>query len=176
MNKFSFIIFHYNTLEETIACELTKFSLLIAGTGYSAYVEMLKYKCQKLRNIHFMKKIKKEAFCRKIDLLVVPSIWEEPFERIVVEPFAAGIPVIAASGEIPEILKGYKVGLLYNPFDIKELTAQLNDFMSGVETFDISKKEDFMSRFATEKIAQEYLNVFKEVCKSKILGKGGNNA
>jgi glycosyltransferase involved in cell wall biosynthesis len=42
-------------------------------------------------------------FFRRIDVLVVPSLWPEPFGRVVAEAAAYGVPVIAtAVGGIPE--------------------------------------------------------------------------
>ena len=45
------------------------------------------------------------AFLASIDILVMPSIWREPFGLTVVEAFASGVPVIGAcSGAIPELI------------------------------------------------------------------------
>ncbi len=41
------------------------------------------------------------------DVLVLPSTWQEPFGRVVVEALSAGVPVVASAvGGIPEILTG----------------------------------------------------------------------
>ena len=45
-----------------------------------------------------------EAFAN-LDLLLVPSVWQEPNPLVILEAFAAGVPVIAfRAGGIPEIL------------------------------------------------------------------------
>jgi glycosyltransferase involved in cell wall biosynthesis len=42
---------------------------------------------------------------RGLDLLVVPSLWEEPFGLVTVEAMAAGVPVLASRrGALPEIV------------------------------------------------------------------------
>jgi glycosyltransferase involved in cell wall biosynthesis len=59
---------------------------------------------------------------RGIDVLVVPSIWEEAYGMTVDEAKVAGIPVIASrTGGIPEHLKDGKEGFLFAPGDVDGL-------------------------------------------------------
>ncbi|MBU0756166.1 MAG: glycosyltransferase family 4 protein [Planctomycetes bacterium] len=58
----------------------------------------------------------------EIDVLCVPSIWEEAYGLTVDEAKAAGIPVIASRlGGIPEHLCHGKEGFLYSATDVDEL-------------------------------------------------------
>ncbi|WP_226019612.1 glycosyltransferase family 4 protein [Novosphingobium sp. FKTRR1] len=46
-------------------------------------------------------------FFEQIDVLVVPSIWAEPFGRIVIEAYHMGVPVLgSAIGGIPDLIVG----------------------------------------------------------------------
>jgi glycosyltransferase involved in cell wall biosynthesis len=48
-----------------------------------------------------------------LDLLLVPSVWAEPNPRVILEAFAAGVPVIAfRAGGIPEIVEDGRTGFL----------------------------------------------------------------
>jgi len=48
-----------------------------------------------------------------LDLLIVPSMWDEPNPRVILEAFAAGIPVLALrAGGIPEIIEDGRTGFL----------------------------------------------------------------
>ena len=48
-----------------------------------------------------------------LDLLLVPSVWEEPNPRVILEACAAGLPVIAfRAGGIPEIIEDGRTGFL----------------------------------------------------------------
>jgi glycosyltransferase involved in cell wall biosynthesis len=48
--------------------------------------------------------------------LVVPSLWYEPFGRVIIEAFAAGVPVIAGNiGGISEVVDEDRSGLLIPP-------------------------------------------------------------
>ncbi|HLK51612.1 MAG TPA: glycosyltransferase family 4 protein [Bryobacteraceae bacterium] len=50
---------------------------------------------------------------QRLDLLLVPSVWSEPNPRVILEAFAAGVPVIAfRRGGIPEIVEDGRTGIL----------------------------------------------------------------
>lgn len=58
--------------------------------------------------------------------LVVPSIWYENFPRILVEAFAAGLPVIASRiGALAAIVTDGTTGLLFEPGDAQDLSRKL---------------------------------------------------
>ena len=66
-----------------------------------------------------------EAF-DAIDLLVVPSIWEENSPLIIQEAFLAGVPVVAARlGGIPELIGEGAGGLLFAPGSVDDLARVL---------------------------------------------------
>ncbi len=53
------------------------------------------------------------AVMEQLDLLLVPSVWEEPNPRVILEAFASGLPVIAfRRGGIPEIVEDGRTGFL----------------------------------------------------------------
>lgn len=72
-----------------------------------------------------------EAAYREADVLLVPSMWPEPFGRVVIEGNLGGLPVIAGNfGGIPEIVGQMKGGILY-----KEPTAEcLADAMNSLSS------------------------------------------
>jgi glycosyltransferase involved in cell wall biosynthesis len=60
------------------------------------------------------------AFLANVDLLVVPSSRIDNIPRVILEAFAAGVPVMAfASGAIPELIEHGQTGLL-----VREPTAE----------------------------------------------------
>ncbi len=68
------------------------------------------------------------------DLVVVPSVWEEPFGRTVIEGMATGRPVIASAvGGIPEILGGEFGRFLVPPGDVPALTARIRELLDWRE-------------------------------------------
>jgi glycosyltransferase involved in cell wall biosynthesis len=60
------------------------------------------------------------------DVLVLPSVWEEPFGRVIIETMATGRPVVASDcGGIPEILDGPFAEFLFPRGDPGSLANRL---------------------------------------------------
>ncbi len=60
------------------------------------------------------------------DVLVLPSVWEEPFGRVIIEALATGRPVVASDcGGIPEILDGPFAEFLFPRGDAESLADRL---------------------------------------------------
>ncbi|MBP8959034.1 MAG: glycosyltransferase family 4 protein [Bacteroidales bacterium] len=99
--------------------------LFIAGSGNLNYVNYLKKK-YKNSNLLWEGWTKPEEFFKKIDFLVVPSIWEESFGIVIIESFAFGIPVIGSRiGGTPEIIEENLNGLLFEPGNYEELAEKI---------------------------------------------------
>jgi lipopolysaccharide heptosyltransferase II len=63
---------------------------------------------------------------KSIDLLVMPSIGEETFGRVIIEAQASGVPVIASRiGGIVDIIKDDYSGILVNPRDYSGLAEAM---------------------------------------------------
>ena len=66
-----------------------------------------------------------------LDVLVVPSIWEENNPLAILEAFAAGVPVVASRiGGIPEIVSHGTSGLLFEPGNVDDLARALDRFVT----------------------------------------------
>lgn len=64
------------------------------------------------------------------DLTVVPSLWSEPFGRVVIESMACGTPVVGSRiGGIPEILTGEFQAGLFEPGNKQDLANTLNNII-----------------------------------------------
>jgi glycosyltransferase involved in cell wall biosynthesis len=58
------------------------------------------------------------ALIRRARAVVIPSAWHEPAGRVVIEAYAAGVPVIASRvGALPELVHDGETGLLRPPGD-----------------------------------------------------------
>jgi glycosyltransferase involved in cell wall biosynthesis len=65
-----------------------------------------------------------------LDLLVVPSAPGEATTRVILEAYAAGVPVLASrSGGIPEVLTDGETGCLVPPLDPARLAARIRDLI-----------------------------------------------
>jgi glycosyltransferase involved in cell wall biosynthesis len=102
--------------------------LLVAGKGAAAYEAMLRAEAPK--NVRFLGFVKPDEVYRAIDLLVVPSLWQEPLGMIVLEAFMHGVPVIVSRrGGLPEIVDEGRTGLVYEPLEPGGLRRAVEVFL-----------------------------------------------
>jgi glycosyltransferase involved in cell wall biosynthesis len=87
-------------------------------------------------------------FYRAADVVVAPSVWPEPFGRVVIEAMACGRPVLASRvGGIPEILTGELSSFLFPAGDSEALTMRLEQ-VHKVDPAELGK------RFRAEAVAR----------------------
>ncbi|WP_154989387.1 glycosyltransferase family 4 protein [Priestia megaterium] len=139
--------------------------LVICGTG--DLIEEIQKITQNDKRIIIKGKISQDEVYRQmaqVDVTVVPSIWAEPFGRVIIESYQQGTPVIATNvGGIPELITDSK--MLFEPEKIEELQHKLewlqtmseNKFKELVEdSYENSKK--FRSNISYyEKVYSELL-------------------
>ncbi len=105
--------------------------LIIVGDGeYREQLEKLTKSLNLEKNVIFCgKKENLEEYYRKASLVVVPSIWPEPFGIVIIEAMSYGVPVIASNvGGIPEIIKDSFNGYLFKHDSVSDLTKKLELF------------------------------------------------
>jgi len=69
---------------------------------------------------------------KKADLVIVPSIWEEPFGIVAVEAGALSLPVISTRvGGLQEIVEDGKTGFVIQPNDEKTLAEKIDFFLDN---------------------------------------------
>jgi glycosyltransferase involved in cell wall biosynthesis len=70
------------------------------------------------------------AFLSGLDLLVVPSRFQESFSLIAHEAFAAGVPVLASdAGALPELIEPGANGALFRSGDRRDLRRRLRELL-----------------------------------------------
>jgi glycogen synthase len=150
--------------------------LTLVGAGHPEFESRLRQQCQESgisSAVHFRGAVAKEmipAILAEHDVLVVPSMWEEPFGRVLVEGMAAGVVVVGtASGGSAEILQHEVNGLVFPPEDTNALAKCLLRLIddpalyarlakAGKATapkFDLQRMVDEMEQFFIETIATE---------------------
>lgn len=71
------------------------------------------------------------AVYQSADIFVAPSVWQEPFGKVILEAMACGLPVIASNrGGIPEVVGG--AGILLDPEDLPTLSASICRLLADV--------------------------------------------
>ena len=109
---------------------------IIVGDGYALpTAQKLVTKLDLAKRVEFKGWVLKEElgqYYRQASLLVVPSIYPEPFGLVGAEAMAYARPVIAfRRGGIPDWLQHGKTGFLVEPANISELAAQIDQILTN---------------------------------------------
>lgn len=139
--------------------------LWIAGKGSPSYEAQLK-ESYTLPNVRYVGFVRPEEFLANVDVLVVPSVWNEPFGMVVIEAYAHGVPVIgSARGGLAEIIENGQTGFLFDPDQLSSLEEILGrviaapDILIDMRAMILEKARDF----SPHRMVDDYLRVYGEV-------------
>ena len=103
---------------------------------------------------------------RGSDLLVCPSLWEDPSPNVILEAKREGVPSLAFSvGGIPELIRHEIDGYLCDPSGTESLLAGIRYFVderARLEEAGSAAREDFDRRFNRARFQLEWARVFSE--------------
>jgi len=123
--------------------------------------------------IHYMGKIYDDESLRSIynasDVILIPSR-QDNLPNIAVEAQACGIPVISFNvGGLPDIIEHRKTGYIAKAFEIEDLANGILWFLSHPDKEHLNKdvREQAVLKFSQKKIAEEYLNIYKNLLQQK---------
>jgi glycosyltransferase involved in cell wall biosynthesis/GT2 family glycosyltransferase len=112
--------------------DLRTVRLSIAGSdsaGYEDYLRRLVTQAGLEEYVSFLGHVQPDQmprFLKQFDLLVLPSVWPEPFSRIVLEGMISGLVVVATpNGGTAEVLTDGENGLLFAPGDADDLAQKI---------------------------------------------------
>ncbi len=150
-----FLLKNFNNID------FSNVKLYIYGKGTTkAYETQLKKKYARDK-ILFQGFKKPEEIYKNIDILIIPSLWNEPFGRIVPEAYSRGVPVLGSNrGGIPEIINERETGLIFS-IEENNFSEKLNEFLRI--DFDRNKIKKFSKQFSLENITKQYISLYKEL-------------
>ncbi|MCX5704049.1 MAG: glycosyltransferase family 4 protein [Candidatus Omnitrophica bacterium] len=129
--------------------------------GFERYPGYLK-KIVRNKNILFMGGFDHQKIAsvfHEIDVLVVPSLWEENSPLVIQEAFASGTPVIGSRiGGIPELVTDGVSGLLFTPGDSQGLREKLEYLTDNPEII-----QKFKENMPKAKNIQEHAREIEEI-------------
>ena len=100
-----------------------------------------------LPQVEFVGFARPEDFYPSIDVLVIPSLWNEPFGVVAYEAMGFGRPVIGSRrGGIPEIIEGSGAGWLFDPDRPDELQHLLEGILAAPERLTAMRSACFERR------------------------------
>jgi len=140
-------------------------TLKIAGKGDQAYESHLK-EIAKDEAIEFVGYVNSTAFLSEIDVLIVPSLWEEPLGMVAIESLANHVPVIANKrGGLQETVKDGINGLYCyddRPDSLSEAMTNLYEHPDKYNQFSSSARKSVASILDANRLISEYELVLKE--------------
>ena len=99
-------------------------------------------------------------------VIVVPSLYLDPFPTINLEAMAAGRPVVGTCfGGTPEVVANNETGYIVNPYDEKELSEKIIDLLKNSEkavAFGASGRERVERFFSVESQVSQTLKWYKK--------------
>jgi glycosyltransferase involved in cell wall biosynthesis len=153
------------SFRETKAATSREMMLHIAGSGDAQYVTHLKNLASDLP-VRFMGTVTPATFYDSVDVTVVPSLWDEPLARVILESFAHGVPVLASiMGGSPELVVAGRTGWLFDPEEGAALKTMLSQAVeesaeTKYERLSISCVGD-SQRFLPDKVLDSYVTALK---------------
>ena len=132
---------------------------------YSESLRRLVAQCGLQRLVSFHPQVPREAMpdvYRSHDILIFPSVYEEPFALTMLEAMACGLPVVGtATGGSKEILRHGETGLVFRTGDARSLAGQVRRLLAdphlGRTLADNALhrvRQDFTIERTTERIEQ----------------------
>ena len=107
-------------------------TLAIAGRGEPGYEAALHARAAPHAGIAFHGQVVPSDFLSAIDLLVIPSIWEDPFPRVFHEALAHGVPsLVSPLGGLPEVIEPGRTGIIASAATAAGVRAALEQVLRG---------------------------------------------
>ena len=151
-------------LEATTRLTRNNWSLKIAGTGPAEYLSELKRRYTD-RRIEWLGFIEPKRFFEQIDTALVPSVWNEPLPRSMIEAFSAGRSVIAS--RVGGNLEVARLGKTFEVYDA-ENAAELSRLMDAASADVLKWREGGFSSaesaaiFSEPAVVQRYCEVYQD--------------
>lgn len=135
--------------------------LLVAGDGEPGYLDKLKSLGENLQ-IRFLGHVEPPDFYRQIDLLLVPSLWDEPFGRVLAEAAEFGVAAVVSNrGALPELVQTLGAGYVYSPDDSDNFYRVLEQAIQATRT---QEGRNFqLEPFSPAVIAGQYRRLYQSV-------------
>lgn len=124
--------------------------LYIAGKGeLDKYVKSAAEQDSRIQFVGFLGEKEVSKLLEKTDILIAPSLWQEPFGRIVLDAYKHAMPVIVSDcGALPTLVEEGRTGLVVNSKESGSLENAMRYFVRNPE-----KIAEF-SNYSAEKIKE----------------------
>jgi len=145
--------------------------LKIAGKGIEEYVARLRRNYPDPR-IEWLGFTTSSNFYKSIDVVVLPSLWNEPLPYVCVESLYSGRSLICAQvGGLPEIARLAHIVRFFAAGDEVELASIMNLALAKSDTWKIATppSDSVLIRFSEKHIVDQYIGVYQHQSAGKHL-------
>lgn len=107
---------------------------------------------------------------KQCDVVVAPSLWDEPFGRIILDAYKAACPVIITDrGGMPEVVEDSKTGLILKSENDSELQDAIEYFL---DRDNIKKMIPNIANQLHRYGIEDQVSTFTELYQFAIMGEG----
>lgn len=102
-------------------------------------------------------------------VLVVPSVWEEPFGVVALEAMACGcIPLVSRSGGLPDAVGSG--GVVVPLGDVDALAQAIDELLGDSMRLERLRRAapDHLDRHTRDRVAKDYLHVLSDACRAEL--------
>jgi glycosyltransferase involved in cell wall biosynthesis len=154
------VLYFVNELQALSTGLKKNIKVIFAGAGQETFMDLLKSKLTGIKH-EFVGVMNAKLFFSQINLLIVPSIWNEPFGLTVIESLAYGVPVCQSDRGGLRELHNSESGWLFSP-DKGELTKLLTHILNNKHDIALRKSRCVKSarRFAAKATLEQYIQTY----------------
>ena len=119
-----------------------------------------------------MKENELEEILIESDVLVCPSLWNEPFGRVILDAYKNGLPVIGNKiGALPELIDHNKTGLLVEANNTEKLRQAMEYILFNKEILNKYRKNipKKLSEFSIEVQRLKFEEIYNRAIKEKLI-------
>lgn len=136
--------------------------VLFAGSVRETYVRQIEPYMNGVEH-QFLGRVNAADFYNSIDVLIVPSLWNEPFPRVAIEALSYSVPVcLAETGGLTEV---YHPACTWKFAPVQGRLCELITHLS-VHPGEIAEKKaacaPYARNFSKEQLVRNYLQVYKQ--------------
>jgi glycosyltransferase involved in cell wall biosynthesis len=145
--------------------DLPQYSLKIIGTGPIEKYLKAKYNYSHIEFLGYKKWDDLQKILKGSKCLVIPSEWYENNPLSVIESLCLGTPVIGSKiGGIPELIDPGINGLLFEPFDAKDLGNKISYLWQNSSDFNSTAiATDARCKFSSDIYYEKLLKIYKSL-------------
>jgi lipopolysaccharide heptosyltransferase II len=139
------------------------------------YKEELQTLCRRLGLSHCVKFLGKRKdipqLLSRLNLVVLSTVTEEAFGRVIIEAQAAGVPVVATRvGGVIDVIEDGKNGILVPPKDPESMATAIVKLLkdkSLIQKIVINARKNVEKKFTLERMCEATLKIYEETLNTK---------